>query len=126
MGKPKNEFNHPYVTIWLEGEFLMGKYEDVHINIEIARDIVKERLRVFGTEPRLAIIEIRGSVTYTKEARDYLGSEEACVGAKKLALIATSPISVTVGNFFIKIAKPPVPTKIFRNIESAKKWLLKL
>ncbi len=34
-----------------------------------------------------------------------------------------SPISSMIGNFFIRISKPLVPTKIFTDEAKAKEWL---
>jgi hypothetical protein len=125
MVKEKKELKTPYVSLWMEGNIIVGLYEEVHIDLAIAKEIVQERIRVFGTEERMAIIELRGAVSFTKEARDYLGSKEACVGVNKFALIANSPITITLGNFYLKITKPPVRTRIFSNKEDAKKWLMK-
>ncbi len=125
MGKEKIELKTQYIHMWLEGNFIVGVYEDVHIDLAAAQEIVRGRIRVFGTKARLAIIEIKGKVSVTKEARDYLGSPEACVGAKKLALIANSPLTIILGNIYLKIVNPPVPTKIFKNKTEAKKWLFK-
>ncbi len=124
MAKLPLELKTDYVHIWLEGNILMAIYADKLIDEVIAREIVRERIEVFGNNNRFIMAEIRG-VSFTKEARDYLGSKEACVGGKKLAIIATSPITVTLGNLYLKISKPPVVTRIFSNKEEAKKWLLK-
>lgn len=126
MEDPKPELHNPYVSIWLEGTIMMGIYHsNTVIDLAIAKDIVKTRISIFGTEPRLAIIEIGDSISASKEARDYLGSKEACIGLKKLAILARSPISATLGNFYLKISRPPAPTKIFSNKEAARKWLLR-
>lgn len=126
MDAPKLELHNQYVSVWLEGNIMMGKYHDnIVIDLEIAKEIVRERIAIFGTEKRLALIELGNSITTTKEARDYLGSKDACVGLKKLAILAHSPISATLGNFYLKFSKPLEPTRIFTNKEAAKKWLLR-
>lgn len=125
MISEKKELKTQYISLWLEGSILMGTYKDVHVDLAIAKEIVQERIRVFGTEGRPAMIELKANVSFTKEARDYLAGTEACLGVLKLALIAKSPIALTLGNFYLKISKPPVPTKLFSNKEDAKRWLMK-
>jgi hypothetical protein len=50
----------------------------------------------------------------------------ATIGAtlvKAGALITGSAVNKTIGNIFLSIDKPLVPTKLFTNEESARQWL---
>lgn len=117
------KFQHKYLTMWEEGEIVVGVYEEVDIDLTIAKEIVEKRVQTFG-QNRLFIIEAKGWISLTKEARDYFSSEEGCAGIKKSALIVNSPITRMVGNFIVKISKPYAPTKTFTSHEKARKWLM--
>jgi hypothetical protein len=65
---------------------------------------------------------MRGIKSTTKEARRYL----ATIGATLVmagALITGSPLNRALGNIFLTIDKPSVPTKLFTSETKALEWL---
>lgn len=58
-----------------------------------------------------------------REARDHFSTRGRDSKTNAFGIIVSSPISRVVGNFFLGINKPEVPTKLFDNEEAAIKWL---
>jgi len=48
------------------------------------------------------------------------------MGVKATAILARSPIGAVLGNFYLRLGNFPIPTRMFRNEEQAKEWLLNL
>jgi len=69
------------------------------------------------------IIDARGIKNITREARVQFSTNGRETYVSYFALIIGSPISRVVGNFFISINKPKVPTKLFENEKKALIWL---
>lgn len=71
----------------------------------------------------LVLVDGRVTASVSKEARIYsakIRSNEARIAQ---AFIITSTANKLVGNFYINVNKPPIPTKIFSSEEKALEWL---
>jgi hypothetical protein len=120
MQKIENDF----IKLWVEDEVVYGEYKsNVVIDLDAAKKIVIDRIALSnGTDyPTLSYIDGLSSVT--KEARDYFSKGDGIKHMKRLALITTSPISRIVGNFWMQISRPTVPTRLFSSEEDALNWL---
>jgi hypothetical protein len=120
----QKQLDTPYVYLELEDDLLIGYYKkDKKIDLAAAKQIVKDRLALAGDQPVLALAINLGVKNMTKDARDYLASEE---GVKKViagAIIVGSPVGSFIGNWYLSISKPLVPSRIFTRKEAAIKWL---
>lgn len=43
--------------------------------------------------------------------------------SSKVALMVESPATRIIGNVFLKVSKPRIPTKLFQNRDAARAWL---
>lgn len=119
----KDSFASPYITMWMEEDIICCKYaDDLHVSLEIAKSCVEGRIFFSKGKSSALLIDMRGIKSITKDARKYMAS----VGATLVtagALITGSPLNRTIGNIFLTIDKPPVPTKLFTNEQKARQWL---
>ena len=69
------------------------------------------------------LIDARGIKSMTREARNHFSTNGRDSKTNSFGIIVKSPISRVVGNFFMGINKPLVPTKLFENEEKAIEWL---
>lgn len=95
----------------------------IKIELEHAIEMVSIRKKATNNVPRLVIMDGTNIINVSKEARDYLSSEEATEGIIAGAFIVDSPLTKILGNFFLKISKPNKPSKLFTNREEATEWL---
>lgn len=77
-----------------------------------------------GTKPPI-LVDIREIATITKEARDHFAMKGRESGVTAIALHIKSPVSRVIGNFYLGISKPKVPTRLFTNEKTAIVWLTK-
>jgi len=69
------------------------------------------------------LIDARNVKSITKEARDYLASAEGTRYVTAAGLLLESYLGKIMGNFFLQINKPSLPTKMFSNKKEAIEWL---
>ena len=116
----------PYVYLELHNDLLIGTYKKgLKVTLEIAKAIVKTRLEFIDYKPKLTLALNQGVISMTKEARDYLASDEGVRGCIAGAIVLDSPVGSFLGNFYLLVSKPKVPARIFTKNEDAIKWLSK-
>lgn len=69
------------------------------------------------------LVDLEGSRSITKEARNYLQGSEASRAACAVALLVSSPVSRMIGNFMNYINRPQIPLQLFTTEEKARTWL---
>ena len=113
----------PYVSMWMDGEIICGEYaRDLHLSLEVAKTCVEARLFFSKGKMRALLIDMRGIKSTTKPAREYMATIGATL-VKACALITGSGFNRTLGNIFLTIDKPAVPTKLFTDEGKAREWL---
>lgn len=111
------------VKIELEDGIVIANWKTSFVDINVARRAVKYRLECTNYVSYPLLSNIKSIKHGTKEARDFLALEKSCEGIIAAAVLINSDIGSMIGNFFIKINKPSVLTKLFTDEMDAKKWL---
>lgn len=102
---------------------VFGRYpKDLYINLDIAKQLVAERLILQNGKSYPAVIHLNGMRMASKEARAYM-AKEGVTGITMGAFVVGSSIERVILNFFLTLEKPPVPAKAFTNEEDAVKWI---
>ena len=115
-----------YVRYELDDDLLIGWYKKgLKITLPVAKEVVKTRLEFTNYKPVVALVYNLGVISFNKEARDYLASDEGvrCIIAG--AIVLDSPVGSFFGNFYIAVSKPKIPSRIFSKTDAAIKWLNK-
>jgi hypothetical protein len=81
-----------------------------------------DQLRVVAPTPLLADIRTLRGVSLG--VRTHMSSERAGRYLARVALVADSPLTRTIGNFFMRLNRPPFPVRIFDAEEEALRWLV--
>lgn len=120
----KVELTHSTIILRKDGMLELYTYDNHVYEIEH----VKENVEVFGnlTDHRGApVIIIGGSHTSTTpEARKYMASAESLKYSWCEAFVLTSLAQKILISIYIRIDKPLVPTKVFRDKDAAAYWCL--
>ncbi|HWJ92371.1 MAG TPA: hypothetical protein VNR87_14745 [Flavisolibacter sp.] len=122
--KMKTNFNTGYIDYTIEQGIIIASYKNgVHINLDIAKEIVEARIRFSDKKSYPVLINSQGVVSMDKAARDYFSSEQGIRGLKAAAIVVNSPFSSFLGNFFLWVNRTRLPVKIFTNHQAAFEWL---
>lgn len=113
-----------YVKFWIENGVMYGRYKPhVSIDLAAAKKISNDRISLANNTDYPFMGFLDGLSSASKEARDFFSHGDGIRHMKKLALLTNSPINKMVGNFFLAINKPAVPTRLFTSNEDALNWL---
>ena len=116
------EFEDELCRIWIEKGIVYAVYKTKTIDINIAKNMLHQRFNICNGKVYPLLADITQLNSINKEARDYLGDE----GVKLLnanAILIKSSVNRIIGNFYLNITKPKIPTKLFTNKEEALIWL---
>lgn len=114
----------PYVHYELQDDLLIGTYKKgLRISLEMAKGIVKTRLEFADHKPVAALVLNQGVLSMDKKARDYLSSDDGVRGLIAGAIVVDTPFGSFLGNFYLSVTDPKIPTRIFSKKETALKWL---
>ncbi len=121
----KNKVLYQGREVILEDNYL------IRIVIKEHSDITAQDVREFQVAKRKLIGNAHHVVLFippkygeiSKDGRDASAAPETNINAIAKAVVARNMASLLVGNFFVKIHKPPVPTRLFKDEEEALVWL---
>ncbi len=111
------------ITFELENGILIGTGKSPFLDIHVAIKITNYRLEIQKGKSNPILSNIKMTKNSTKEARDFLASEKGCKGVIAAAILINSDVTSMIANFFMRISRPIVPTKIFTDEAEAKTWL---
>ncbi len=116
-------FETPYMKIWKDGEILCSVYKDqLEIDLDIAKHCVEHRIKFSDSKSYPCLIDMKGVRSATKEAREYM-AREGSLYMTAGALITGSALTKMLGNIFLSINQPAIPTKLFTSEVAAREWL---
>jgi hypothetical protein len=81
-----------------------------------------DQLGVVTPTPLLADIRTLRGVSLG--VRTHMSSERAGRYLARVALVADNPLTRTIGNFFMRLNRPPFPLRIFDGEGEALRWLV--
>ncbi len=100
--------------------------KDIVIDVDIAKSIVNDRKFMFGDKPRPILVDVSDLLSIDKSAREYFNTNDSWEFITACAVYTTNPLLYILGNAWLMLDKPIIPSKIFRNKQSAITWLKKV
>lgn len=94
------------------------------IELEHAMENTRKVKAISGDQVYPILVDIRKIRSISKQARDHFAMRDRKPGVVAIAMLVSSPLSRIIGNFFLGLNQPSVPTKMFTDREMAEKWIL--
>ncbi len=69
------------------------------------------------------LIDTKTMKSLSREARVYFASEEAAACASAAGIVVGSPVSKVLGNFYLGLGSPKLPSRLFTSEDEALTWL---
>lgn len=69
------------------------------------------------------LVNTNGIRSISKKARDHFAINNRATKITAMGIVVKSPLTKTIGNFFIKFSRPSVPSKLFSSEDKAVQWL---
>jgi hypothetical protein len=118
----------PIVTrtarVWLDREGIVQEVDapGSEQRVEDAREnIDANRVAARGSR-RPLLVDMSRVKSISREARAYYAAEAPRVVCA-VGLVVGSPLSKMIGNFFLGLNRPAIPTRLFSSTEAAASWL---
>jgi len=109
---------------WKQNGILYGVSGDgVTASAEDAREQFEHQRPMLEGQPLPFLMDIRKARGISREARAMFASTEAATIFAATALLIGSPLSRALGNFFLGLNKPQMPTRLFTSEAEALSWL---
>ncbi|MDE3741154.1 hypothetical protein [Maribacter polysaccharolyticus] len=113
-----------YASYHIQDGILYIVYKSgVTIDLPAALRIVEDRLKLQEGLSYKVLCDIRGLYAVDKSARDYLAIEGSVL-VIVVAYVVEPTISKALSAFYLRISNPPIPSRVFFDIEAAKLFLL--
>lgn len=93
------------------------------IDVEDIKLLVKSNLTITNNQYYAALIDAEELASFTKEAMEYSAKKEISPRILARAILVNNLPKRIVGNFYIKITRPAVITKLFNDRAKAFIWL---
>ena len=92
-------------------------------DVEDARNMISVFRKISPESRVLALVVYQEDNMFSKEAREYIASDEVTKIVKADALIIRGLALTIIGNGYLRINKPKRPTRLFTNPDAGLKWL---
>jgi len=120
---PALSIRNEYYSLHLKDGIGIAEYTPgIRISYEDAREIVNQRLKVFGDISYPVLIKGNKVLKVDKDAREYLFSQ-GVANFVAMAFIERNPLEKMLANAMIRLQPVGIPCRIFLSEETALEWL---
>lgn len=125
MKIPNNAIENKGYYTWMgdDGIARTCVKENAEITLDLAIQNTEMVNTLFKVKKFPIMIDSRGIKSMSREAREHFSTKGRDPKTNAFGIIIGSPISRVLGNFYLGINKPSVPTRLFNNEEDALLWL---
>jgi hypothetical protein len=123
---PQNALSNTCFKTWMTADNICCTQVKPNAVIEL-KDAVQNRADVISiamSKIPPILVDLREIKSISREARDYFSMKNHEPQVSAIAMVVRSPLSKVIGNFFLGVNKPVVPTHLFTSAEKAYHWLL--
>jgi hypothetical protein len=94
-----------------------------HIELADAQEVIRAMSALCGGVRRPVLVDLRELRSMTRECRTYFAGPETAAIQAAAGLLVVSPVARALGNFFMGLNKPLVPTRLFTSEPETLVWL---
>lgn len=109
--------------IWKEDDILYCSFNQSVIDLKLLQELYEVRCMLCAGRPHLDFHDMRKIKYVTKEAREFFANPEHRHLVKAGAVLINSKVQAIIGNYYLKIQKPLIPTRFFYTTNGAMAWL---
>lgn len=118
-----NHYENDFAKFWIDNGILYYVYKPYPIiNLDLAKQIVADRLKLQGGIIYPMFCDTRGIINSEQDARDYLATRGSIL-CTAIAFLVESVYNLEMVNFYIKTSKPCIPAHIFTKRQEALDYL---
>ena len=121
----ENEQTSKVAKLWLgeDGIVRVIHVPGAELTLENVQETMAAYLKLYKGKRRPLFIDTKTMKSLSRETRQYYAGEEAVKVASAAALIVGTPVSKVLGNFYLGLSNPHLPTRLFTSEDEALAWL---
>lgn len=121
----ENEQTSRVARLWLgeDGIVRIIHVPGAEVTLEDAQETMAAYLKINKGKRRPLFVDTKTMKSLAREARKYYVGEEAAKVASAVAIIVGTPVSRVLGNFYIGLSNPLLPSRLFSLEDEALEWL---
>lgn len=121
----ENEQTCKVAKLWLgeDGIVRIIHVPGAEVTLEGAQETMAAYLKINKGKKRPLFVDTKTMKSLAREARQYYAGEEAAKVASAVAIIVGTPVSRVLGNFYIGLSNPHLPSRLFSLEDEALEWL---
>jgi hypothetical protein len=125
MSQPEAVETNVFIT-WMENGMCFTEVKpNAVIQLKDAEGNTVAVKKITGDRVFPIVVDLTKIRSISKEARDHFSMRNRTPGVNAIAMLIKSPVSRIIGNFFLGLNKPAVPTQLFISRQKAIAWAQK-
>lgn len=110
---------------WLGEDGIVRVRIKPHVTVDLAdaEAAMRASVELLGASRGPLLVDMTDARELTRDARKYFASPVSGRCHSGVGLIVRSPVARAIGNFFLGINRPIIPTRLFYDEECAATWL---
>jgi len=120
-----NEQTSRVAKLWLgdDGIVRIIHVPGAQLTLEDAKETMASYLKLYKGKRRPLLVDTKTMKSMTRETRQYYAGAEAAKVASAAAIIVGTPVSRVLGNFYLGLSNPHLPSRLFTSEDEAMEWL---
>ena len=120
-----NEQTSSVAKLWLgdDGIVRIIHVPGAQLTLEDAKETMASYLKLYKGKRRPLLVDTKTMKSMTRETRQYYAGAEAAQVASAAAIIVGTPVSRVLGNFYLGLSNPHLPSRLFTSEDEAMEWL---
>jgi len=112
------------INLNAQGLLIVRINDGAHQTLDDARENLAAAVSETGGKRRPLLIDIRTAKPLDADARHHYSGQTLVEGFSALALLVeASPFGRMMGNVYLRVARPGIPTQLFSDETQATRWL---
>ncbi|MCC7303206.1 MAG: hypothetical protein IT233_11250 [Bacteroidia bacterium] len=116
---------HTKLTLRADGVVEIVCGDEVHYKRTHVEELNSGLEQLLGNSKACLLVLVGKHTSISKDGREYSATPEATRFSIAEAYVLQNMAQRIVGNFYIRMDKPPVPTRMFSHTNEAEKWFKK-
>lgn len=111
--------------LWLgeDGIVRIIHLPNAEVTLADAQETMAAYMKLYKGKRLPLFVDTKTIRSLSREARLHYASEQAQAVANAVAIIVGTPVSKVLGNFYLGLNKPLLPTRLFTSDDEALEWL---
>ena len=111
--------------VWLgeDGIVRIIHVPGAEVTLEDCKETMAAYLKLNKGKRLPLFVDTRKMKSFSRAGRQYYSGEEAALVASAAAIIVDTPVSKALGNFYLGVSNPHLPSRLFSSDSEALEWL---